>query len=377
MGLSKGTLTFSRYRLIGALPDHFPDFFNERIRKNTFQTVWRTAEEKATGWTGLEDPLDMEFQYASYAQGRYLLFSLRVDRKSVAPSLLRLRILEAERSKLSETGQKKLYREQREAIREAVRLELLGRTLPIPSFFEICWSVTENTLIFCSLSDKVFEDLQELFKDSFQLALCPYMPWDSQSARQDQPGSGMTRKTAEPAPPPAFPPGIDPLTIGREFLTWLWFKSEERNGRVLIPGAGESEISFIRRLVLESGDGEYAETIVCQGLHADLKEGKEALRQGKKITAARLRITHDKTEWEFTFKADRFHFQSMKLPTLPENDGDEIDREGQLLERIYLIERAAGVMDLLFQSFLESRLSSDWEAELSRMQRWISPSSGN
>jgi hypothetical protein len=374
MGLSKGALTFSRYRLIGALPDHFPDFFNERIRKNAFQSVWRTAEEKAAGWTGLEDPLDTEFPYASYAQGRYLIFSLRVDRKSVAPSLLRLRIMEAERKKLGETGQKKLYREQREAIREAVRLELLGRTLPIPSFFEICWSMTENTLIFCSLSDKVFEDLQELFKDSFQLTLCPYMPWDSPSARQDQPGSGMIIKTTEPPPPPAFPPGVDPLTIGREFLTWLWFKSEERNGRVLIPGAGESEISFIRRLVLESGDGEYAETIVCQGLHADLKEGKEALRQGKKITAARLRIAHDKTEWEFTFKADRFHFQSMKLPTLPENDGGEIDREGQLLERIYLIEKAAGVMDLLFQSFLESRLSSGWEGELSRMQRWISPS---
>ena len=62
----------------------------------------------------------------------------------------------------------------------------------------------------------------------------------------------------------------------------------------------------------------------------------------------------------------------MKLPTLPENDGDEIDREGQLLERIYLIEKAAGTMDLLFQSFLERRLSNDWEAELSRMQRWIS-----
>ena len=111
--------------------------------------------------------------------------------------------------------------------------------------------------------------------------------------------------------------------------------------------------------------------MVCQGLHADLKEGKEALRQGKKITAARLRVVHDKTEWEFTFKADRFHFQSMKLPTHPEGEGEEIDREGQLLERIDLIEKAAGTMDLLFQSFLKRRLSNDWEAELSRMQKWI------
>ncbi len=378
MGLRKGTVSFSRYRLIGALPDHFPEFFNERIRKNAFQTVWRTAEEKATGWTGLEDPLDTDFPYASYALGRYLLFSLRIDRKSVAPSLLRLRVMEAERSKLVETGQKKLYREQRDAIREAVRLELLGRTLPVPSFFEVCWSVPENTLIFCSLSDKVFEDLQELFRDSFQLTLCPYVPWDPQlpGAKQTPPHGGAA-KVIEPPPLPAFPPGVDPLTAGREFLTWLWFKSEERNGRVLIPGAGESEIFFIRRLVLESGDGEYAETVVCQGLHADLKEGKEALRQGKKITAARLRVVHDKTEWEFTFKADRFHFQSMKLPTLPENEEEEIDREGQLLDRIALIEKAAGMMDLLFQSFLERRLSNDWEGDFTRMQKWISQIAGN
>jgi hypothetical protein len=388
MGLRKGTVSVSRYRLIGALPDHFPDFFNERIKKNAFQTVWRTAEEKAAGWTGLEDPLDMDFAYTSYALGRYLLFSLRIDRKSVAPSLLRLRVSEAEKIKLKETGQKKLYREQREAIKESVRLELLGRTLPIPSFFEVCWSVPENTLIFCSLYDKVIEDLQSLFRDSFQLTLAPYIPWDPQFPDglqlAQRGGTDLNNLNRDSAPfnlnralslfksaPHAIPPGVDPLTIGREFLTWLWFKSEERNGRILIPGTGECEAFFIRRLVLESGDGEYAETVVCQGLHADLKEGKEALRQGKKITSARLRVAYDKTEWEFTFKADQFHFQSMKLPTISDNEGEEIDREGQLLERIDLIEKATGMMDLLFQSFLERRLSNDWDAELSRMQKWI------
>jgi len=366
MGIRKGTLSFSRYRLIGDLPDHFPAFFDERIRRHAFQTVWRTADEKAAGWTGLEDPLDTDFPYASYAQGRYLLFSLRVDRKSVAPTLLRLRIMEAERSKLAETGQKKLYREQREAIRDATRLELLGKSLPVPSFFETCWSVPDNMLYFCSLSDKVFEELQELFRDSFQLTLCPFVPWDTQS-----PHPPSAPRVGGSAAPAALPPGTDHLTIGREFLTWLWFKSEERNGTVRIPDAGECEVIFLRRLVLESGDGEYAETVVCQGMHADLKEGKEALRQGKKITAARLRIAHDKSEWEFTFKADRFHFQSLKLPTLPESDGDEIDREGQLLERISLVEKAAGMMDLLFGSFLNIRCSGDWGKEQTRMQKWI------
>jgi len=372
MGLRKGSLTFSRYRVTGTLPDHFPDFFNERIRRHAFQSLWRTSDEKAVGWTALDDPLDMEFQFASYAQGRYLLFALRIDRKSVPPALLKLKVAEAEQKKRQETGQKRLYREQREAIREAVHLELLGRALPSPSFCEICWSPADNRLSFGSLSDKLFDELQDLFRESFSLSLVPFVP--GERLFPELPPTAGASPEAMPANP--WPPGIDPLTIGREFLTWLWFKSDERNGIIAVPDLGECSLAFIRRLVLESGNGEYAETVVCQGMHADLKEGREALRQGKKISAARLRLNHDQTEWEFTFKADRFHFQSMKLPTLPEEEGEEIDREGQVLERIYLMEKAAEVMDRLFESFLSLRQTKDWEAEQPRLERWISSSSG-
>jgi hypothetical protein len=360
MGLLKGAVTFSRYRIVGALADNFPGFFNEQIRRNAFGNIWRTTDEKVVGWTSIEDSLDTEFPYASYAQGKYMLFSLRIDRKSVPPSLLKLRIQETEKKQLAESGQKKLYREQREAIRESVRLDLLGKSLPVPSFNEICWSVPDNVVTFCCLSDKVVGELQEFFKESFSLSLAAYVPWNIEGVDVH-------------ASLPALPPGVDPLTVGREFLTWLWFKSEERNGRVTIPG-GECEISFIRRLVLEAGEGEYAETIVCQGLHADLKEGKEALRRGKKISAARLKVVVDQAEWEFTFKADRFQFQTMKLPVSPEWDSEETDKEGQTLERLYLVEKAAGLMDQLFQSFLNLRISA-WEHELSRMQKWVEPSS--
>jgi recombination associated protein RdgC len=375
MGLLKGSLTFSRYRVVGALPDRFPDFFNERILRCAFQNVWRTADEKAAGWTPLENVLDTDFSHASYAQGRYMLFSLRVDRKAVAPSLLRLRILEAEGKQLRESGQKKLYREQREAIRESVRLELLGKSLPVPSFYEICWSPPDNTLLFCSLSDKVSEELRGLFEESFSLKLIPQVPWETEGPPpKPSPRSAAGGKTANTAPL-TLPPGVDPLTIGREFLTWLWFKSEERNGMIRLPDGEDAEVLFVRRLVLESGDGEYAESVVCQGVHADLKEGREALRQGKKISAARLKASLDKDQWEFTFKADRFHFQSLKLPAIEEDVEKSEDREGMILERIYGIEKAAGLMDRLFHSFWSLRLSERWGTEQKRMQGWISAES--
>ncbi len=378
MGLLNGPVTFSRYRITGALPDSFLDFFKERILRDSFRTVWRTTDEKAAGWTALENDPDADPPYTSYAQERYILFSLRIDRKSIAPSLLRLRILGAERKQLAESGQKKLYREQREAIRESVRLDLLGKTLPVPSFHEICCSIPDRLVTFCCISDKVVGELQEMFRDSFSLGLSPYAPWHAADEGSEPQGSAAASDTPV-IPHSPLPPEIDPLTVGREFLTWLWFKSEERNGMIRLSDGAECEVVFMRRLVLESGDGEYAETVVCQGLHAGLKEGKEALRQGKKISTARLRLALDGAEWEFTFKADRFHFQSMKLPAVGEKNGEETDQEGgeetdqegQVLERIYLIEKAAGIMDQLFRSFLDLRLSSGWKSEQSRMRRWV------
>jgi len=164
----------------------------------------------------------------------------------------------------------------------------------------------------------------------------------------------------------------DLVFLGREFLTWLWFKSEERSGNVMVESLGDIGITFLRRIVLESGEGEYSETVVCKGLHADLKEGKAALKMGKKIKEARLKMSIESDEWEFTFKADDFTFQSMKTPARQESDEDEAEREGRMLERIYVLEKAMGMMERLFGLFLKLRGAPRWGSEeLPRMAQWI------
>jgi hypothetical protein len=160
--------------------------------------------------------------------------------------------------------------------------------------------------------------------------------------------------------------------LGREFLTWLWFKSEERGGTIMVPDAGDISVAFVRRIVLESGEGQYSETVVCQGYHADLREAKAALREGKKIKEARLRMGVGAEEWEFTFKADEFQFQSLKLPAIVKFAEEEGDGEGRILERIYLIETALRTMEQLFSLFLNKRLLPEWlSEELPRIQHWM------
>ena len=102
-----------------------------------------------------------------------------------------------------------------------------------------------------------------------------------------------------------------------------------------------------------------------------MKEGREALRQGKKIKEARLRLTNDATKWEFTLKADYFQYQSLKLPATIASD-EEPDREGHNMERIFLVETALETMDKLFATFSSLRLSPQWEGEeLPRMRKWL------
>jgi recombination associated protein RdgC len=373
MGFLKGTLTFSRLRVAGDLHTPFSDFFDGQLKKYAFQELGAGTDEKSLGWTSLENILDTRFEMANYAIGHYLLFCLRIDRKAVPPALLKVRMLEGEQKALRETEKTRLSKDTRQKLKDRLHEDLLRKAYPIPSFHEILWAPSKDWLLFGALSQKVLQDFEDLFKISFNLSLRPFLPWDpsfldAPTARKI--GSLSRGFMLEPGKPEEKQ--TDASFLGREFLTWLWFKSEERNGRITIPGKDDVDVHFLRRVVLESGAGEYSETVVCQGLHADLREGKAALREGKRVREARIELKRDSHDWEFTFKADPFHFQSMRLPASAGEDEEAADREGRILERIYTIEAAMKTMDELFDFFLRRRLSAEWVSEeIPKLKKWL------
>lgn len=353
MSLLKGRFTFSRFHVEGQLPQAFLNFINNRIKANAYKEAFKATEEKIMGWVALTDILDSDFKNANYALGDYLIFSLRIDRKLIPSKLMRIKIMEEGKRFLSESGKSMINKQASTAIKDKIKMDLLKKTDPVPSFYDVCWAIGKNTVYFSSLSDNVAQDFADLFKQTFSLTLKRFSPQENELITKDP-------ETAENA-----------SLISREFLTWLWFKSEERNGRIKIAADEEVELHFLKRIALDAGEGEYAQGVVCHGLHAELKEGKEAIRQGKKVKEAGIKLIHNNNEWEFTLKADSFDFQSLKLPGLEWQDTPE-NPSGSLLERIYLIENAVKTVDDLFAAFLQIRYSPQWKGkETNLLNKWL------
>jgi len=357
MGLFKGNFSFARFHVEGQLPKAFFNFVHGRIKANSFRESAKASEEKNLGWVSITDILDTGFENNDYVLGSYLIFALRVDRKIIPPALMKIKTIKEERQFLNQNNKNRLNKQIASEIKNKVKLEILSRLDPLPSFYDVCWNLNQNVVYLSSLSDKVADDFVELFKKSFSFSLNLFLPQNNPQVIQKMSEAVITQKDAS--------------LIGREFMTWLWYKSEERNGKISLPQDEEIELNFLKKIVLETGEGEYAQGVVCHGIHTELKEGKEAIRWGKKVKEAVIKLTADQNEWEFTLKADNFHYRSLKLPPAERPESKE-DVSGQMLERIYLIENAANTIDRLYDYFVDLRFSPKWEDKEKKLfTKWL------
>ena len=162
--------------------------------------------------------------------------------------------------------------------------------------------------------------------------------------------------------------------MGQEFLTWLWYKSEERGGSVFLPGTGDILLVFEKHMVLESGDGESLERITLKGLQTELQEARTGLLMGKKLEQARIYLAKGEYEWRLTFGATLFEYRSVSLPrTVSPNEeaADPMAWEAKVLERIGMSEEAMHTLDELFRLFLQIRTGPEWQQELAKIRTWI------
>jgi len=150
-------------------------------------------------------------------------------------------------------------------------------------------------------------------------------------------------------------------SLGREFLVWLWFKSEKNQGVFDLGESGKAEIWFDRRMTLQAEHDMGLESITCTGNYPSMREARFALSEKKEITQAMIKLTIGDNQWSFLLDSTWMNYRSFKTPKVMQ-DKDE-DPDGIFYEKMYLIEEALKAMDTIFSIFIKLRVSPEWDSE--------------
>ncbi len=163
------------------------------------------------------------------------------------------------------------------------------------------------------------------------------------------------------------------LFLGSEFLTWLWFITEN-DPEGLAEAAGESITLVVgNRIVLEKKRAEDVERVTIKGETAQMDEGLLALSKGAKVSEVNLVMEIGEIKWSFNIKGENLAMSSLKVPpTGGVKVTDEI--EGAILEKIGLCDKPVSIMDALYKKFILLRISEDWTTRhVPAMREWVKP----
>ncbi len=161
------------------------------------------------------------------------------------------------------------------------------------------------------------------------------------------------------------------MLLGQEFLTWLWYASEKRNGLFKTAAGQDFGLRMEQKVSVQGGEGETLETATVTSPRGELAEAKTGLRGGKKVAKAMLRLEIDQDSWQVQVKADDFALSGLKTPKVDLADRDDADPDALFLEKIYLLEKCLEMLESVYREFLKLRLAKGWRADAERIGRWM------
>jgi hypothetical protein len=165
--------------------------------------------------------------------------------------------------------------------------------------------------------------------------------------------------------------------LGQEFLTWLWYLSEEEGG-LEVEGLGFVDLTLGERLVLGPAMGAEGARITVSGREASLAEAREGLRRGKLVESLRLGLEIGGDEYWLTLGAAELNVSGLAMPTVAPQEAGQEGPEGLILERVALIDSAYKALEGFLAHFLTLRLDPEAEPELrAAMAGWTREASRN
>nr|MBP7323557.1 recombination-associated protein RdgC [Deltaproteobacteria bacterium] len=176
MGLLSSAVSVNRYQVEGDLKEPLMENIVQGLRLNAFREL-DDLEEKSVGWTPFGKPFSPKFDGSSCMIGSLLVFSLRIDRKTVPPKVFKKHFALESEQYLQKSRRSFLTREEKEMLKEKVLADLRSRIPAVPETYDLVWQYESRSLWFFSLLKAVNEELETLFAQSFNLTLIRLFPF--------------------------------------------------------------------------------------------------------------------------------------------------------------------------------------------------------
>ena len=155
--------------------------------------------------------------------------------------------------------------------------------------------------------------------------------------------------------------------LGREFLLWVWWRSEVDFATVELAEFGTVDFWIDDHIQFRTSGDDPQISDIRGGAPATTLEARTALLSGKTVESFKMALRVREREYSFSLRADSLEIASLKVPSDLQEGADE-----KIYERMFLLEEVTGILDALFFRFLELRLTETWNREqVPAIRDWI------
>ena len=177
MGILSSSVSITRYKVEGKIKAPILETVGSGLKKNAIAEIDDDISEKAVGWTSFHKPYHPDFYGSSFVYGKDLVFSLRIDKKSIPAKVLKKHFMIESTRLLAKTGREFLSRNEKAGLKDQIVDRLSLRIPATPNVHDLIWSYEESSLWFFSSLKAANEELETLFKHSFDLTLIRLFPY--------------------------------------------------------------------------------------------------------------------------------------------------------------------------------------------------------
>src|SRR5262245_10047421 len=161
----RGSLTYARFFVEGALPKDFRERYMRAIRLRAMRPLEPDDDvAERSGWCAIGEPFELELRHQSVFYDNFINLGFRTDRWSIPGPLLRARMREAEAAYLAKKGRERLSKSERAELKEVVARKLRKNAVPSTRAIDLSWCTEDGVVRFFSQSARPTAGMLELFE---------------------------------------------------------------------------------------------------------------------------------------------------------------------------------------------------------------------